>query len=345
MADLKKLGEFGLIHRLRSHLKYKSPRLKLGIGDDCAVYSTKTGTYEIASTDALVESVHFDLKFTSPRLLGRKSLAVNISDIAAMGGVPRLAFIAIGIPDSLSIKFLDDFYKGINQICMEHKIELAGGDTVASPKHLFLNITIIGEVTKNKLMTRSGAQPGDAIFVTGTPGESALGLKLLTNKRRQWKGSERLKKQVIRSHLDPVPRLKESQLLAKSKARITSMIDVSDGLVQDLFHICDAGNVGAVLKQEWLPESPALCRLTSLNTLNSMDFILSGGEDYELLFTLKNEDARKLSRQFEHAKTPVTRIGEITSQPGKVVLQKENGKMQPLRKNMGGFNHFRPRTR
>ncbi len=343
MADLKKLGEFGLIDRFHSHLKYRSPKLKLGIGDDCAVYSSKAGTYEIVSTDALIETVHFDLKLTTPRLLGRKALAVNISDIAAMGGVPRLAFIAIGIPNSLSLKFLDDFYKGINRICVEHKIELAGGDTVASPKHLFINITIIGEVAKNKLMTRSGARPGDSIFVTGTPGESALGLKLLASKRKKWKGSERLKKQVIRSHLDPVPRLTESQLLAKSKARVTSMIDISDGLVQDLFHICEAAKVGAVLNEEWLPKSPALRRLTSVNNLNLIDFVLAGGEDYELLFTLKNEDARKISRQFEHAKTPVTRIGEITSQSGKVVLQKENGKIEPLQKNMG-FNHFRSRT-
>lgn len=341
MATLKQLGEFGLIHRLRSRLQYHSPRLKIGIGDDCAVYSTaKAGNYEIVSTDALIEDIHFNLATTPPRLLGRKALAVNISDIAAMGGMPSLALISIGIPPTVSVRFLDEFYRGINEICREHRVEIAGGDTVASPKHLFINITIIGEVEKNRLVTRSGARPGDPIFVTGYPGESSLGLKLLASPGKKWAGSARLQKKLIRSHLDPVPRLDESRRLGRSGARITSMIDISDGLVQDLLHICEAGNVGAVLREDCLPKSPDLERLTSLNRLNIIDFILAGGEDYELLFTLKFEDVRKISRQFKNAKTPVTQIGEISPHPGKVVLIKSNGSSQSLRNSMG-FNHFK----
>lgn len=314
--------------------------MKIGIGDDCAVYSGPAGVYQLISTDALIENVHFRLPTTSPELLGRKALAVNISDIAAMGGTPHLALVTLGIPKTLPVKFLDGLYRGINAICQEHKIEIAGGDTTASPSHLFISITIFGETAKSQLVTRSGARPGDKIFVTGTPGESALGLKLLSSPRKQWKGDKKLQKKMIQAHLDPVPRLKESRQLMNSKAGITSMIDISDGLAQDLLHICKAGKVGAVLREEWLPRSPELERLTSLNKLEIMDYIMAGGEDYELLFTLKSEDVRKITSRFKNTKTPVTQIGEVTAHPQKVILLTIDGKSIPLKK-LSGFDHFK----
>ena len=344
MVDLKKPGEFDLIDRFRSRLKFRSPRMKIGIGDDCAVYSGMTGKYQLISTDALIENVHFKLSTTQPELLGRKALSVNISDIAAMGGTPHLALVTLGIPKTLPVKFLDSLYLGINEVCHEHKIEIAGGDTTASPRHLFINITLVGEVGKGQLVTRSGARPGDKIFVTGTPGQSALGLKLLSSPRKQWKGNKTFQKKMIQAHLDPVPRLAESQKLVNSGARITSMIDISDGLAQDLSHICKAGNVGAVIREEWLPRSQELERLTSLNRLKLMDYILAGGEDYELLFTLKSEDVRKIIILFNNAKTPVTQIGEVTAHPQKMVLLNSDGKSKSLKKLLG-FDHFRPESR
>lgn len=318
--------------------------MKVGIGDDCAVYSGMAGKFQVISTDALIENVHFKRSTTPAKLLGRKALSVNISDIAAMGGTPHLALITLGIPKTLSLKFLDGLYTGINEVCHEHEIEIAGGDTTASPRHLFINITIVGEVGKGQLVTRSGARPGDKIFVTGTPGESALGLKLLNSPRKQWKGDKKLQKKMIQAHLDPVPRLVESQKLVNSKARVTSMIDISDGLAQDLLHILKAGNVGAVLREEWLPRSQGLERLATLNKLKIMDYILAGGEDYELLFTLKSEDVRKLTSQFNNAKTPVTQIGEVTNHPQKVVLLTSDGKSKSLKKLLG-FDHFRAGNR
>lgn len=340
MAELKKTGEFDLIDRFRSRLKFRSPRIKIGIGDDCAVYQGKAGKYQVISTDALIENIHFKLATTNPRLLGRKTLAVNISDIAAMGGTPYLALVTLGIPKTLPVKFLDDLYRGINEVCLEHKIEIAGGDTTASPSHLFINITIVGEAGKKQLITRSGARPGDKIFVTGTPGESALGFKLLSSPRKKWKGNLNFQKKMIQAHLDPVPRLIESQKLVKSRARVTAMIDISDGLAQDLLHICKAGNVGAVIQENCLPKSQALKNLTSLNNLLITDYILAGGEDYELLFTLKSEDVRKINDQFNNAKMPVTQIGEVTAHPQKVVLLSSDGKSQSLKKR-SGFDHFR----
>ena len=344
MTHLKKLGEFGLIDRLKSRLKFRAPGTRLGIGDDCAVYESDRGTYQIVTTDAMVEKVHFDLKTISPEQLGRKALAVNISDIAAMGGVPRLALICLGIRPSLSVQFLDRLYSGINELCLRYGIELAGGDTVCSPKHLFINITLLGETPKNRLFTRSGAAPGDRIFVTGTLGDSALGLKLLKSPRKKWKGARGAIKELTHKHLDPEPRLRESRMLAKSTARITAMIDVSDGLGQDLYHLCEAANVGARLWEESLPIAPALSRVCSLNHLKPLDFILSGGEDYELLFTLKSEDVKKLLRQFHRANVPVTPIGEITSDSVAVTLRKRDGSLQVLPKGMG-FNHFTPKGR
>lgn len=334
-------GEFDLIDRFRSRLKFHSPRVSIGIGDDCAVYQGGAGKYQIITTDALIENIHFKISTTTPVLLGRKALSVNISDIAAMGGVPHLALVTLGIPKTLPVKFLDNLYKGMNQVCKEYKIEIAGGDTTASPSHLFINITIVGEVGKKQLITRTGAEPGDKIFVTGTPGESALGLKLLSSSRKKWKGSIHLQKKMIKAHLDPVPRLAESQMLAKSSRRITSMIDISDGLAQDLLHICKGSNVGALIREDWLPKSPALKSLTSLNELRILDFILAGGEDYELLFTLKSEDVRKIINQFKKAKITITQIGEVTDHPQKVTLLNNDGNSQSLKK-LSGFDHFRP---
>ena len=256
--DLSKLGEFGLISRLQSHLKYRSPQVIKGIGDDCAVLSLNNGNYQVLTTDALVETVHFNLKTHTPEQLGWKTMAVNISDIAAMGAEPKFAVISVGIPSTLPVGFLDRFYKGLNQASMKYKVALIGGDTVASPKHLFINLTLLGETLKKKVFIRSGARPGDKIFVTGTLGDSAQGLKILESPRKKWKGSEALRKKLVQRHLKPEPRVEVASWLAKSKFKVTSMIDISDGLTQDLGHILKAGKVGADLSESNIPISKPL---------------------------------------------------------------------------------------
>jgi thiamine-monophosphate kinase len=309
------------------------------IGDDCAVLESSGKTWQLVSTDALVETVHFDLKSIRPEQLGRKSLAVNISDIAAMGGVPHTAVIALGIPAGISLNFLDRFYKGISEQCQQFGLHLVGGDTVASPKHFFINITILGDVGKKRLFTRSGAKPGDAIFVTGHLGDSALGLHLIQSRKKKWQGSGKWQKALKKNHLDPVPRLEQSRRLSRSKARVSAMIDLSDGLVQDLGHILGASQVGANLQENCLPLSSSLTGLCSHNHLNPFDFALSGGEDYELLFTLHPDDVKNLNRQFLTADVPVTQIGEITSEPG-IRISRTDGSNEIL-ENAMGFDHFR----
>ena len=333
MRKLKDLGEFGLIHHLSSRLKFRASDSILGIGDDCAVYPVKSGMNEVISTDALVEDIHFKLSTTTPEALGRKALSVSLSDIAAMGGTPKRVLVTLGLPKKISVPFLDKLYSGFNEICNQFKVELAGGDTVSSPKCFFINVAVIGEA--KRVFTRHGAKPGDLIFVTGTLGDSSLGLQLLSKKKNGRKDH----KFLIKRHLDPTARVQEAGILARSKLDITSMIDVSDGLVQDLYHICKASKVGARIYQDRLPQSPEFARTCSRDSIPPLPFLLNGGEDYELLFTLPADGVKNLNRQFLKAKVLVTQVGEIALKPRKVLLELSDGATKTLPESEG-FNHF-----
>jgi thiamine-monophosphate kinase len=339
LTDLEKLGEFGLIERVCSRLSFHSTRIKKGIGDDCAVFSTRPKTVQLTSTDALIESIHFNLKTISPMQLGRKAMAVNISDIAAMGGTPYLALISLGLPALTSTKFVDKLYSGLQTMCDSHKIELAGGDTVASPKHLFINVCVMGEAFKNRVFYRTGAKPGDQIFVTGNLGDSAMGLEILMKKNKKF-GTVKNRNTLVEKHLEPIPRVKESSLLAKSRLKVTSMVDISDGLTQDLGHLCIKDNLGANLYEESLPVSEALHNVCLQKQDDPIAWTLEGGEDYELLFTIKSEDVKKLKRLFLKANIFVSHIGEIIKSPKKIILIKKNGSKISL-KPATGFNHFK----
>lgn len=338
--DLSKLGEFGLISRFQSRLKYSSSQVIQGIGDDCAVLSLNNGNYQVLTTDALVENVHFKLKTSTPEQLGWKTLAVNISDIAAMGGQPKFAVISLGIPKSFSVDFLDRFYKGLNQASQKYKVVLVGGDTVSSPKHLFINLALLGETFKKRVFTRSGARPGDGVFVTGTLGDSALGIRILESRRKKWKGSEAHRKKLIQRHLKPEPRVKEAAWLAQSSYKVTSMIDISDGLTQDLGHILKVAKVGAELSESAIPISKPLLKYSFINDLPALEFALSGGEDYELLFTLAPEDVTNLNKEsITKVDQPVTQIGVITAKKG-IRLISKTGRSKILQRPMG-FTHFK----
>ncbi len=333
MRKIKDLGEFGLIHHLASRLKFRSSDSILGIGDDCAVYPVKPGMNQVTSTDALVEDIHFKLATTTPEALGRKALSVSLSDIAAMGGTPKRVLVTLGLPKKISVQFLDKLYSGFNEICNQFKVELAGGDTVSSPKCFFINVAVIGEA--KRVFTREGAKPGDLIFVTGTLGDSSLGLQLLSKNKNGRKDH----KFLFKRHLDPTARVQEAGILARSKLEITSMIDVSDGLVQDLYHICKASKVGARIYQDRLPQSPEFARTCGRNSIPTLPHLLNGGEDYELLFTLPADGVKNLNRQFLKAKVLVTQVGEIALKPRKVLLELRDGTTKTLPESEG-FNHF-----
>ncbi len=299
---LSQIGEFGLIKEIQKGIRLSSRVIK-GIGDDAAVIRPRTGKRLLVTTDMMAEGVHFTTAM-DPLAIGHKALATNISDIAAMGGTPTCAVIAFGAPSGIGLKPVMDIFQGIKNTARRFKIDVVGGDTIKTNR-IVINITLLGEAFPQQLVYRSGAKPGDVIFVTGALGDS------LKSGR----------------HLKFVPRLKESQYLVKNW-KPSSMIDISDGLVADLGHILEMSQVGAVLEEGLIP-----CHAQA-----SLTQALYDGEDYELLFTLPRVQARQmLSRP--QAGFSFYPIGEILTSKENLLLQKRNGRRQIL--NRKGFEHFK----
>jgi thiamine-monophosphate kinase len=323
---LGELGEFGFIERLAARV-HASPGVTIGIGDDAAVVTPTPGHVTLVSTDMLVEGIHFDLSYTDPFTLGRKSLAVNLSDIAAMGGHVRHALLSLAVPRTMTLEFLDRFMDGLLGKAAEFNLSLIGGDTCASPTGLVISVTVMGEQLPALVVNRQGARPGDLVFVSGTIGDSALGLKLL---RRGETGGATIR------HLDPDPRLREGAALAAAGLP-SAMIDISDGLLADLGHILRLSGVGADLSLDKLPLSPHYRQHFSRETdTDPFALALAGGEDYELLFTAPPDRAPKIHQLFTDFNIPVTVIGRIVSE-GLRVAGLDGSDYIPSSR---GFNHF-----
>jgi len=288
---LSRLGEFGLIERVgRTALKGRGTYL--GIGDDAAWVRTRSGSC-LLTTDLLIEKVHFELKWISLYALGYKTLAVNMSDIAAMGGKPAYLLISLGIPLKFDSDDVEEFYRGIRTLAVRGDVALVGGDTSVA-KSFFISACLVGEVP-HQPVTRGGANLGDDIYVTGTLGDAALGLKLLKRKSPALKqrGAKFL---LSRLHF-PTARVEAGAVLAREKMA-HAMIDISDGLIQDLGHICKASGIGAIVTEEKLPLSAAYCALAGYDKIK---LALTGGEDYELLFCARRRDR---SRRTVHPSEP-----------------------------------------
>ncbi|MDA8100700.1 MAG: thiamine-phosphate kinase [Nitrospiraceae bacterium] len=326
------IGEFGLIKRIRKTAGRIRKGVQIGIGDDAAVLRCSPGAELLATTDMLLEGVHFDLRTTDFRSLGWKSAAVNLSDIAAMGGTPRFCLATLAIPRHVTVENISAFYRGLNALLKRHKVSLVGGDTCGSLRDLIVNIVILGEVPARQVLKRSGAQMGDIIFVTGTLGDSAAGLELL---KAEAKGQVAHRtstfKKLIEKHLRPRPRVDEGRKLALAGIA-SAMIDVSDGLSSDLEHICEESGVGALVLAKNVPLSRSLCSVSTLRR-SPLEYALSGGEDYELLFTVPREKWRRVK------KLPIdaTAIGFLTRRRT-IILSGIDGKRTVLRPS--GYDHF-----
>ena len=281
---LSQLGEFGLIKNARDIFKSLNENIVVEIGDDCAAIKLRKGFLLIATTDALVEGIHFNLDYTKPYQLGIKSININLSDIAAMGGIPLYVLLSIAVPQNFSVKFINEFLMGVKEGAQRYKVSVIGGNVSSSKNEFSINITILGEVEKKYMLLRKGAKAGDKIFVTGYLGNSAAGMKIL--KSGQWQ------KKLIERHLMPSPRLTEGRFLAV-RGLATSMIDISDGLASDIRRICEESNVGANIFIKNIPISREL-KSEIRNPKSEINLALYGGEDYELLFTVKPENVRKL---------------------------------------------------
>ncbi len=336
---LSTIGEFGLIHAIQQLSSGRSPDMMVGIGDDAAVLKTDPAKLLLATTDMLIEGVHFDLSFTDFYSLGWKSAAINLSDIAAMGGMPRFCLTSLALPARIPVESVLDFYRGFNALLRVHKTVLVGGDTCSSKGGLVISITALGEAKKRMLLSRGGAKRGDRIFVTGTLGDSSAGLELLKAGVREKKRGTRDEgrktrdvKNLILKHLRPVPRVEWGRRIALSGCS-SSMIDVSDGLSSDLSHLCEESGTGCVLLSDTIPFSAALLRSADRLRRTPLQYALSGGEDYELLFTVPSSKLKTLAT----LDIPVTEIGEITAGTA-LFLANAAGKtaLKPT-----GYNHFK----
>lgn len=330
-------GEFSLIDRISNLLPPVKGPVKLGIGDDAAVISQPGKEALLVTTDMLVEGVHFDCSFISAADLGFKSMAVNLSDIAAMGGIPACCFLGLGLPPSLSLDWFTDFIAGMLDAAGRYGVQLLGGDTVASSR-ITIALTMHGRAVETDIVYRKGAKPGDRLYVSGTLGDSALGLQLLQQEKRPDTEEESAACFLTNRHRRPQPRIQLAQRLARAHVT-SSMLDVSDGLLGDVDHILTAsGRLGAEITLDRLPLSPAYQELQSLEALEGYLPALTGGEDYELLFTVAAGRENELAGITMATGVGIRCIGSIEEKPG-IRLKLPGGQLLPA-DDLHGYDHF-----
>ena len=311
------IHEFDLIRALHRRHGRHTPSVIQGIGDDAAVITSRAGQWTVLTTDLLTEGVHFDLRTAPLADIGFRAATANLSDIAAMGGTPQYLLISLAIPRTGTRQHVLQLYQGMMAACRPHQVGLIGGDTSASHGGWFLSVTLIGMVPPRKALFRSGARIGDLLYVTGTIGDSLAGLRLLNepppNAKRQPGSatfSARHRRYLIGRHLRPAARIAEGQWLSTHRFA-TSAIDISDGLSGDLRHICEESHVGADLDLGTLPLSPACRAYAASRKLDPVDLALTGGEDYELLFTVSPRQRPQLERTAIERGFSLTCIGKI----------------------------------
>lgn len=293
-TEIAKLGEFGLIKHLTEKVKLKNSSSKLGVGDDAAIlaYNHSANTRALVTTDLLLEGIHFDLMYVPLKHLGYKSAIVNFSDIYAMNGIPKQITVSIGISKRFSVEDLEDFYQGLRLACDVHGVDIVGGDTSSSLTGLTISITCIGEGEEGKIVKRSGAKETDLVCVSGDLGAAYMGLQLLEREKAIFDGELEFspdfsgKEYLLERQLKPEARKDIVEMLAAENIVPTAMIDVSDGLSSEIIHICKQSNVGCRIYEERIPIDYQTAVMAEQFNMNVTTIALSGGEDYELLFTV-----------------------------------------------------------
>jgi thiamine-monophosphate kinase len=343
---LKDLGEDAFLRELRKRFHTPGGNVVLGIGDDTAILETPERERLLLTTDSLVEGVHFSRNWMPPRFLGRKAVAASASDIAAMGGEPLFVLLSLGVPRESEVEALRHLVDGVDERARELGMSLVGGNIASSPAGIFLDVTVAGATVSKRALRRSGAKPGDGIYLSGKIGASSTGLKLLEHGTVLAPGGGlivpaslrggpiALAEACIRAHIDPEPRVALGRELNR-KGLATAAIDVSDGLALDLHRLCRASGVGARIEESALPISPGLLAWERLWKRDPTLSAVSGGEDYELLFT--SGSGAKLDRFRESLDLPVTRIGEVAREE-RVELVGRDGTVRPL--SASGWDHF-----
>ena len=329
-TEIGSLGEFGLIEHLTRNNETVQAGTMLSIGDDAAIID-QFGRQMVVTNDLLIEGVHFDLMYTPLKHLGYKAVAVNISDLCAMMATPTHITLGIGISNRFSVEALEEFYDGVYAACHKYGVDLVGGDTSTSHKGFIISVTAIGEVAPDKYVTRSGAKENDLICVTGDLGGAYLGLQLLEREKRIYlenngvqpdlQGQDYLLGRILK----PEARVDVVEWLQENNIAPTAMIDISDGLSSELLHICKSSEVGCVLYEDKIPVSEEAKVIGMQFNIPTVTCALSGGEDYELLFTVKQEDYEKVARSAN-----ITVIGYITAKEEGANMVTPSGKKHQL---------------
>lgn len=329
---LSQLGEINLLDRIIESLDPMSKLVDVGPGDDAAVINMARDSSLIVTSDLLVEDVHFWRDKISPENLGYKAGAVNISDIAAMAGRPFAAVVSLGLPGGLNLEYVDRFFEGLRSICRDYGLDIIGGD-VASSEKICLCLSVLGK-KEGRIMKRSGAESGQAIWVTGEIGTSAMGLKIIETEQ---KGRLKHEKAYLNKHIRPIPRVNEALFLAKKGA--TSMIDISDGLLTDLSHICKASGLSGNIYLDKLPVKKNFYEDCKSMGWDEKELLFSG-EDYELLFTGLVEDLEKVRQKFRSQfNLDFNQIGYVESGNIEINIYDNSGKIDLIGKY--GYEHFR----
>ncbi|MBB6460545.1 thiamine-phosphate kinase [Flammeovirga kamogawensis] len=338
-TEIGDLGEFGLIDRLTKDLKIKHKTTAKGVGDDAAVFDYGGDEYTVLSTDILLEGIHFDLSFMPLQHLGYKAIAVNVSDIAAMNAIPEQVTVSIAVTNRFSVEAIEMIYEGIKAACENYNVDLVGGDTTSSRQGLCISVTAVGRVKKDKIAYRSGAKKGDILCVTGDLGGAYMGLQVLLREKAVFEANPKMQpnldnyQYVAGRQLRPEARTDVIHELNELGVVPTSMIDVSDGVASEVLHICKASNVGAVVYEDKLPIDQDTFDVAHEFKIASKTPALNGGEDYELLFTIKQEDFPKLEKNAN-----VYFIGYIDEAENGARLFTEGEQTLPL--TAQGWKHF-----
>lgn len=332
---LQDIGEFGFIDRIRKGCVVRPRNVVRPIGDDAAAFTPDADRLTLVTTDLLVERVHFLKERISGEDLGAKSLAVNLSDIAAMGGEAREAFVSLAIPDSIAVTYLEAFYNGMKELAVTHAVNILGGDTTGSRSDLMIAVTVTGSVPPAELLRRDGARPGDVVFVTGWLGDSRAGLHWILEGTSDLQREDR---ELVRAHRRPRPHLEEGRFLAAAGG-VHGAIDVSDGASSDAVHVASESGVGMRLFGDRIPVSPALRNFCARNGHDPVRFALAGGEDYVLLCTVSASRAEDIARGFQNRfGRPLHRIGEVI-EDRRMELVRSTGTVEALHPE--GWDHFK----
>ena len=332
-------SEFEFIEQIRNRaMRSRADDLTLGIGDDAAVVGQRAGRETLVTVDLLVEDVDFKLDYVVPRWLGHKALAVSLSDIAAMGGAPRFSLLTLAIPPNLQSQiFWEEFFEGYFALAESHGIALIGGDLSSTPDRLSIDSIVMGDCAMGRAMRRSGARTGDGVYVTGSLGASAAGLRLLLGGTRVHESEMSLPQTALRSHLKPKPRVEFGRRVGETEL-VSAMIDVSDGLAQDLTHICEQSQVGARIDFDSVPVAEEVELIAGVAE-EAFDLAISGGEDYELLLTARPENDVALFALAGQCGLRLTRIGEIVEAANVSPIELlRGGEVRPL--SIRGYDHF-----